>query len=262
MIIFEQLESFPWIVGTLITVLFFVAFTVIGIFLVHKYISLKTLRAHHDVAGVVFANIGVLYAVLLGFTVVNVQQRFDSIKQTTRTEAIYLAELYEDVEIFPQKNRDHIRRMIKDYGNSIVEDEWSSMASGMGNTRTSKALKKVWSAFYELEPNDNKQKTAYAQSIARLNNLMGARLTRLLGSEELLGSEMWTLLILGAFVMMGFIWFFGLENLTSHIVMGAVLAATIAFLLFLIYSLDTAFIGGVSIPPEALKKVLQSFDSS
>ena len=99
----------------------------------------------------------------------------------------------------------------------------------------------------------------YAESITKLNELVNARLARLLGSEESLGPHTWTFLIFGGIMMVTFVCFFGLESLMSHILMIVTLATATAFLLFLIYSLDTAFTGEISIEPEALERVIHSF---
>lgn len=258
--LFHLLESIPWVAGAVAAVATFILFAVAGLLLVRKTVKTSNLRAHHDVAGFVFANLGVLYSVLLGFTVVNVQQRFDKIKETSQIEASYLSELYHDAEVFAETERRAIRLAIKSYAESVVTEEWGAMTNGKPNIQTVKALRSIWKAYYNTNLSTKKQEIWYAESISKLNQLMSTRLTRLMGGEESLGSEMWTLLILGGIVMVSFIWFFGLESVLSHALMASILAASTAFLLFLIYSLDSAFSGTVSIPPDAMNRVLLSFD--
>ena len=260
MILFQALENFSWILGTIIVSIVFVAFAICGILFVRKAIGIKNLKGHHDVAGYVFTNIGVLYSVLLGFTVVNVQQRFDKIRETAQIEAGYLAELYRDSEVFPASKGQEIRSNILTYMHNIIDYEWDSMNKGQQEPRTAESLRKIWKSYYTFEPSKESEKAWYAESLSKLNSIMSIRIARLVGSYESLGTEMWSMLILGGLVMISFIWFFGVENLYSHILMASILAATTAFLLFLIYSLDTAFTGDVSIPPNALKAVLESLE--
>lgn len=259
MFIFTWLEDLPWAYGSLIMIAIFIAFTIGGIFVIRKYIHFKKLQAHHDVAGFVFTNLGVLYAVLLGFTVVNVQQRFDKLKEISEVEAGYVALLYQDAEVFPEKNRIEIRDSIKKYALDVSTEEWNLMKQGEASLKAETALKNIWNSYYKINPSTNKEIAWYSESISKLNLLMNARLKRLLGSNESLGSEMWTFLILGGLAMVTFTWFFGVENLTSHILMASILAASTAFLLYLIYSLDTAFSGNISIPSFAIENVLKSF---
>ncbi|MFA6916622.1 MAG: DUF4239 domain-containing protein [Parachlamydiales bacterium] len=255
--LWDYLESLPWSLGALIMVVGLVLFAIAGVLIVRKTINQKTLRSHHDVAAVVFANVGVLYAVLLGFTVVNVQTRFDKIKETAHLEASYLAELFRDSEVFPEANKIEIRTALRNYGKSVLTDEWVTMNQKNFSILVNQNLHNVWKAYYAIEPKTNREIAWYNQSIDKLNNLMTTRLTRILGSKESLGGEMWSLLLIGGFVLTGFMGFFGLENLTSHIMMASILAAVTAFLLFLIYSLDTPFSGNLTVSTTVYDNVLK-----
>lgn len=261
MFIFDHLTSLTWEAETISFILIFVAFAILGVFLVRKAANQDILKGHQDVAGFIFTNLGVLYAVLLGFTVVNAQQRYDKLKDTTQIEASYLAELYRDAEVFSDKDRDQIQNSIKNYCQSVLDEEWVLMSQKKASPNTLVAIKQVWNAYYAVDISSKKQEIWYAESISKLNELVSARLTRLLGSQESLGTQMWSLLILGGFVLVAFVWFFGLENLTFHIFMISILALTTAFLLVLIYSLDTAFVGQQSIQPDAIAKILKNFDA-
>jgi hypothetical protein len=88
---------------------------------------------------------------------------------------------------------------------------------------------------------------------------MNARLSRLIGSQESLGNEMWTFLLLGGLIVITFICFFSMESVFLQFVMAAIVASFTAFLLFLIYSLDTAFSGNISIGPDPFERVLEAF---
>lgn len=224
-----------------------------------RYVHFSTLRVHHDVSGYVFTNLGVLYAVLLGFTVVNVQQRFDKLKETSEIEASYLSLLFADAQVFPEKNRLEIQEAIKNYTKVVIEEEWRMMQEGRKSHNAEEAWKRIMKAFYTINPTDNREIAWYNESINKLNAFTNTRLVRLLGANESLGPEMWTLLLIGGLTIVTFVWFFGVENLTLHVLIASILAATTAFLLYLIYSLDTAFSGDVSIPPLAFEKVLSSY---
>jgi len=220
------------------------------------------MQRHHDVAAVVFTNLGVLYSVLLGFTVVNVQQQFDQVGNNAEVEASNLSQLYWDSQVFPENHRHQIRQSIQEYAKNVIEDEWKNMSKGIPSRITAESIKSLWEAFYAIEPTTKYEEIWYSNSVSNLNGLMDARLKRLQGSQQSLSPEMWDLLAVGGFAMVAFICIFGIESPWIHLLMGASLAATIAFLLFLIYSLDTAFTGQSSISPTAMKSVFQSFLSS
>lgn len=255
----ERMEMLPWMAGALVMVLAFVFFAVSGILLVRRMVPHQKLRAHHDVAGFIYTNLGVLYGVLLGFTVLNVQQHFDAVRVFSEVEASYLAQLYRDAQVFSDKDRTAVREAIKSYGDAVVKVEWPSMMKKEIHLQANSMLLNIWDVYYQIQPSNKQQEIWYAESINKLNSLMAARLQRLMGGGESLSSEMWILLIVGALVMLAFLWFFSLENLAISILMASVLATSTAFLLFLIYSLDTAYSGQIAVPPEAFERVLESF---
>lgn len=255
---FENIIGLSWISGAIALAAAFVVAVILAIVLVRKMISRKTLQANHDVTGFVFTNLGVLFSVLLGFTVVNVQQRFDKIKETAQVEASFLADLYHGAEVFSEKDMLLIRGKIKNYIHNVIVEEWPMMAKKEPSMHTIKALRELWSSYYKVKLDTEIQKIWYQESIRKLNQLVDTRLARILGAEESLGAEMWTFLFLGAVILVLFIALFGLENIRTHIFLGAILALSTAFLLFLIHSLDTAFTGTIQVPPEALERILKT----
>lgn len=258
--IFTFLEQLPWNQGFIIIGIFFVAFAICGLLLVRKLVNPKVLQANHEIARFVFTNLSVLYAVLLGFTVLNVQMRFEKLKEITQLEANYLGQLYADASVFSEEDKNNLHHALKLYAHSILSEEWSGMNDlGNPNPHTTNALKNVWNAYYAVHLSSPKEQTWYAESINKLNLLSGARYSRLLGSRESLGAEMWTLLFFGALVMVSFTWFFWLDSLIAQIFITAVLALSIGCLLFIIYSFDTVFSGKVSISPQALIEAYNSF---
>jgi hypothetical protein len=53
---------------------------VAGALLVRRWATVEVLERHNEVAGFIYAVIGVLYAVVLGFTAVIVWERYDQAK--------------------------------------------------------------------------------------------------------------------------------------------------------------------------------------
>jgi hypothetical protein len=238
--------------------LMLIGLALLGILLMRKNGHQRNLKAHHDVSGFVFTNLGVLYSVLLGFTVVNVQQRFDGINAVVKTEAAYLAELFRDAEAFTTKDRQAMQQALKAYAESIVSDEWRQIEKGP-HLQTTHKLNELWRTYYDVELTNKKQEILYTESIKKLNDAVNVRLERLLGGGESLSDEMWTFLICGGIILVSFISMFAFESLWLHLLLTSVLAATLAFLLFLIFSLDTAFSGDIQIPPAAMEGVIHNF---
>lgn len=258
--ILESFEELDWVTGSFVLGIVFIITVVISILTVRKTIGRKTLQAHHDVTGFVFTNLGVLFSVLLGFTVVNVQQRFDKIRETTQVEASYLADLYHGAAVFSSKDSARIREEIKQYIENIIHDEWPLMSKRDPSLQTSEQLKALWNSYYTVQLDTPNQQIWYAESIKKLNQLVDTRLARILGAEDSLSEEMWTFLFLGAITLVLFISFFGVENIRAHVFLGSILAISTAYLLFLIHSLDTAYTGKIQVSPDALERILKTLN--
>lgn len=258
--LFYFLEQFPWWASVILVIILLTIIALLAILAMRRKGDLKDLKGHHDVSGFVFTNIGVLYSVLLAFTVVNVQQRFDKVGETIRIEAASLSELYRDAEVFSEEETKAIQLAIIAYAKSIIEDEWKVLSNGKSHPKTTQSLNEVWHTYYRIKPSTPTQQIFYAESIRKLNDTINLRLSRLIGSEESLGEEMWTMLILGGVLIVSFLAMFTFDRIGGvHLLLACLLAASIAFPLLLIYSLDTAFSGSLRLEPEALQGVLESF---
>ncbi len=252
--LFHFLDSLDWSVSFLLVAAVFILFTTIGIFSVRKTLNLQHIKDCHDMTGIIFSNLGALYAVLLGFTIVNAQERFDRVKASTQVEAACLIDLYRDSEFFVPKDQKIVKQAIITYVDSIINKEWSEK---IPHHDTGKKFKELLHAYYNVEVETQKQNIWYSKAVDQLNNLADLRMARILGSQESIGPAMWTILILGGCAMIVFLCFFGPDKPMQHLIMACILAITIAFSLFLIHSLDTMFTGAVSIRSDEMGNLLQ-----
>ena len=251
------LDSLNWIFSFSLVALIFMLCTTTGILLVRRTVNLRRIKDCHDITGFIFSNLGALYAVLLGFTIVNAQQRFDTIKESTQVEVACLIDLYRDADLFSEKDHANIKKAITNYVESIVSNEWGAKKA---HEDTERKFKSLLRCYYDAEIETTKQSIWYSASVEQLTKLADLRLTRILASQESLGPEMWTILILGGFGMILFLCFFGPEKPLQHLLMASILAITIAFSLFLIHSLDTMFTGKIAIQSDSLKNLLEQIN--
>jgi len=107
-----------------------VLLSIAGTLLVRRLASVEVLERHNDVAGFIYAVIGVVYAVLLGFAAITVWERYDRAQASVEQEANDLADLYRDAETFPANVRTQLKDQIRDYVRLVVQKEWPAMAVG------------------------------------------------------------------------------------------------------------------------------------
>lgn len=252
-------DSPIWIFSCLLVVIPAIVVSIAILWLVRKFVSHHTLREHHDVAGFTFGIIGVLYSVILGFMVINVQNRYSQTEETIHTEVTILSDLYRDADYLPSVNRDLIRSNLRDYVDYVAHVEWKAPNDEKNRLGAQKILRSLWNSYYSIDLQGTKMQLWYQQSISKLDQLMNARLGRQFNAKEHLGGMMWSLLIIGGVITVGFMFLFGLENMRSQMLMTAVLAGYLSFMLYLVFSLDNVFTGPKAIQPDPFEQVLVDF---
>ena len=253
-------ESPSWIFSALLVMIPSMGISILILWLVRKVFTAEALKKNHDVAGFTFSLVGVLYSVILGFTVINVENRYIKAEETLYQEAMILADLYRESAFFLPGERDAVRKSLRDYVNYIIVEEWNMGESRKMNLGAQDEMDKIWNSYYDISLPDEKTRIWYEESIAQLDNLMNARLTREFSSWEHLGGMMRALLLIGAVITVCFMFFFGLENIKSQMLMTALLSCYLSFMLYLVFSLDHVYKGPEGIKPIALKQVVTLFD--
>jgi hypothetical protein len=213
------------------------------------------LARHNDVAGFIYAVVGVVYAVLLGFTSIIVWEQFRNAQENVEREANALADLYRDSRVFPLEVRDAVERHVRSYARLVVEKEWPAMAEGQESREAWAEYNEFWRTYHEFKPLDDHQRLWYAQSLDRLNALAGARRDRLLNMRSGVPVIMWAVLIGGGVITIGFSFLFGTRNARAQAIMTAGLTLVIGGVLLSIFALQQPFAGITRVDPEAFHQV-------
>lgn len=252
--------SYSWVFPSLLIIVPITLLTVGLLWVVRKNVSDKTLRKHHDVAGYLFSIIGVLYSVILGFTVINVNERFNKADETVSTEATIMTDLYRDAVYFDQASLTSIRTNIRKYVDYVIHEEWGFPGDQIRRMHADDILQDLWKSYEDVDLQNEKAKIWYQQTIEKLDLLMNARLAREFYSWQNLSSMMWTILIVGAIITTCFMFFFGLENIRLQMLMTSLLTIYLTFMLYLVYTLDHVFEGPVQVTPRAFEESVSVFD--
>lgn len=247
------------VTGLLIVVLS-ILLSLAGMYLVRRRIPFTRLKENNEVAGFIYSMVGIVYAVLLGFLVVVVWERYSDTESSVHEEAVHISILLRDAEALPEAPRRQLQERLLTYAKSVVEQEWQTMANGQQNAATTEAYNHIWKAYYELQPQSEREKIFYQETIKGLGELSHSRRFRMLSSRSSLPVALWVLLIGGGCIAVGFTYLFGIESARTQAFMVASLAGLIGFILFLIISLDYPFSGDLRIRPEAIKSVIQLWE--
>jgi hypothetical protein len=249
-----SVERWFWI---LLLVLALPAIAAGGALLVRRAVGPDVLECHNNVAGFIYGVIGVVYAVLLGFTAIMVWEQFRNAQEGVEREADALADLYRDARAFPPEVREQVAVRVRAYARSVIEKEWPAMAQGESSAETWEEYKQLWRAYHEFRPQDDQQRAWYAEAIRALNELGDSRRDRLLRIRFGLPTVIWSVLLAGGVVTIGFTFLFGTRNAWAQGLMTASLALTIGVVLLSIVALEHPFAGISRVYPTAFHQVEQ-----
>jgi len=231
---------------------------VLGLLATRSAVKIQLSEGHNDIAGFVFATVGVVYAVVLGFIVITVWQRFADAETAATNEAAGLVAVFRDTQIFPQPLRGEAQAALRNYATTVPASEWPTHGELLQH-KTPDPLNAVWAVVRQIKPATPVAESDLAQAKDHLYNLELQRHRTHLAAEGTVPSIFWGLLIIGGAVTVGFTYFFHLENVRVHAIMIAILAGGIAALLFGIMALDRPFSGAVHISDYPFQHALQQF---
>ena len=214
---------------------------------------------HNDVAGFIYAVLGVAYAVLLAFVVIAVWQNYETAKTNVDTEANELAGVYFLASQLPEPQRTHVQDLARRYARVVVEQEWSMMEQGQTSPRADSLLRQLRSKLLKFDPSTEREQVLYEGGLTQLHDALDARRSRLLEVREGIPNLLWVVLVVGGVITVSFTYLFGLKSNLAHALMVAALTLLICAILFTIGEFDYPFSGVVEIRPDAFREMLHSF---
>jgi hypothetical protein len=239
---------------------------VAGLELVQRLVPAQKRQEHNDVAGFLYAVVGVVYAVLLALLVIAVWEQYQRARETVESEANAVAEIAWLAHRLPEPEHHELQEDARSYAQEVVDNEWPRMEQGLGGVQS---FPEGWdlvddmrATLQEVEPSTVAEQELYAEGLDQIARLNDARRMRIVASKEGLPGVLWAVLVFGAVVAVGFTYLFGLQNTWAHRLMVMSLTAVIALVLFTIGVMEYPFSGGARIEPEAFELILERFETS
>jgi hypothetical protein len=233
-----------------------------GLVLVERLMPARQRLRHNDVAGFVYAVLGVAYAVLLGLMVIAVWEEWNAATAATDQEASEVAEVFWLAHRLPEPEGRHLQELARSYVRTVVNEEWPIMERGRVSPKAWAILDEIRNEIQRMKPTTETEQVLYEQGLQQVGELADARGERLLDAEQGVPAILWVVLIVGGVEVVGFTYLFGLESTTVHVLMVTSLTLVIALVLFTVAALDYPFKGDVRIAPDAFEQVLGRFESS
>jgi len=241
-----------------------------GLEVVQRLVPASSRQPHNDVAGFIYAALGVIYAVLLALVVISVWEEYQAASETVEQEANALAEIAWLGNRLPEPKGSHIQELARSYAEEVVHKEYPLMEQGqaplMTQTQGTPAgwtlIDDIRANLQEFQPRTPADEQLYAEGLDQIQRLADARRMRLVAAEEGIPGVLWAVLIFGGVAAISFTYLFGLQNTWAHRLMVLTLAAVIGLVLFTIGAMEHPFSGGARIGTGAFELVLERFETS
>ena len=163
-----------------------------GLTLVQFLVPAASRQKHNDVAGFIYAVLGVIYAVLLALVVIAVWEDFGRARETVEGEANATAEIFWLAHRLPEPERHRVQELARSYASVVVEREWPLMREGQAPLmEQGQATPTGWVLIDDIratlqgfEPRAPAEEALYAEGLDQVEELADARRMRLVAAHE------------------------------------------------------------------------------
>jgi hypothetical protein len=236
-----------------------VLFGAIGVLVGRRIMHGHVVEGHNDVLVPIFLTVGVIYAVLLGFTVVAEWEFYDAAKTNTSEEAALLVPLYRQTRVMDEVKGDEMRHLIRSYAERVVHG-WDAFRHGTRNTDAGAASNEIIRVFATMVPATKARELVAAQFLQTFSQMVLDRNKRYVHATEALSPIMWVGIVIGGILTIGLSFIIYMERRWPHVLGVAVMSTLIGMLLFMVALLSRPFHGPLAIDPAPFEQVLAVFD--
>ena len=176
-----------------------------GFELVQRVVPATSRQRHNDVAGFIYAALGVIYAVLLALVVIAVWEGYGRASETVEQEANAAADIFWLADRLPEPRGTHVQELVRSYAEEVVDNEWPLMEQGEaplmeqveGTPAGWTILDEIRKNIQNFEPRTKAEEQLYAEGLDQVDTLSDARRMRLVAAEEGVPGVLWAVLIFG-----------------------------------------------------------------
>jgi len=208
--------------------------------IIRKFIHIHHLKGHHEVGFPIFLQMGVIYAVLLGFVFSMVWDEFSNALKYVENEADNVKIL---MQLAPGLSpiTETIQNDLKFYINRVVNYEWKEMMHQREDLESKKILDALQKTYINFYPQNAQQSVIYAESLHHFTTLSEYRNLRISKATEPHFSQVYGLLGIIGIIIIGVSYLFGMENITVQVTLTGLLCAMITAILTLMVLLNNPF---------------------
>jgi len=248
----EKLFDLPLIVTFPLIILSLVAFGLIGLFLVRRFLlpRLHIKVQDSEFSGAIAQSVMVFYGLTVGLIAVTVFQTYSDVSSIISREATSLAAIYRDVSSYPEPARSQLQDDIRRYTEQIINEAWPLQRRGETPTAGVELMNKLQADLSAVEPTTEAQKLLFGETLAAYNRMIEARRARVASVTTALPGVMWMVVLIGAAISLSAAFFFQVEDPRLHGILVALLSTFVGLVIFVIMALDRPYRGDLGLTAE------------
>jgi hypothetical protein len=207
-------------------------------------------EARDDTAEYLTMMVGVVYALVLALALVTAWGVRGDVNTNIVAEAGAVHQTYLLADGLPPAAGQRARLAAETYAAHVRDDEWPLLAQGKPlGTRGWTLLHEVQNAWTAFEPATNSQQLVTQQAFGQISAAYQARHNREADGSRGMSGVMWFGLLAGGALTLGLMFLFGIERTGTHLVLALGFTSLIAFIVVLVYALNSPFGGLLGLSP-------------
>jgi len=251
----------PPVISFLLVAVITTALAATGLHFVRRKYPAEVLKENHEVAAMIFNAFGLLYGVVVAFVVFVTWSGYDDATKNLEMEASDTIDLFYSAKGFPEALGKVIQQDLRDYADSVYNDEANRMSTEKVTIYTGGPLRKLLDVFNQMDQKSAPNRELYSESLKRVNNLAEHRRLRIFAGNNTIPPTIWLVLLVGGVITVLYTYLFGAKNIRAQYLMISALTVTISWILLLIYILDHPFTGVSKVSTKSFAQVIETMRS-
>lgn len=248
----DLLLDTPWLVTICVISVLVVVTVFLARNLAHRILSTNAIREAHEVSGFVYTNIGVIYAIVVGLMAVHGQERWIQVRETAERESGFILAVGRSAQALHSPAGEEIVRRASAYAAAVAHDEWDDDSDGP-SPKARAAMIALWDAVHAMEATTDGAKPASQTTLSAINDLMLCRMSRISLMREHIGPLLWTILLGGGVLLIGFVVFFDPRTARLHTLLTITVTISVVSVLLLIFMYEHPTDGVLALTPESYR---------
>ena len=232
-----------------------------GLYLFRRYGEAENLKKNHDVTGIIYGAVTIIYSLVLAFVIVAVWNDYEEINGDAGKEAAKLMGIISHSEELPDSVGGLIRKAVISYTQSVIDSEGNLVQTGVKEDATIHAMQYIRKVTFHSSAENEREQVILRLIHDDISDVADLRQDRLMLIHSHVPGLVWLVLIAGSFITIFFSYFFFVESTKFQYLVISFLTVMIAMCLFLVYVLDHPSIGSSRVTIQPFLDLIRTISS-